>query len=661
MRAPGTRRHVALPVVGQPGGIRRSRAATWRAAVLVAVHVALLAHIVHWLVAGATLTPLEPSEAMELGRRDVVNAGLLLFLLAAAATAVFGRFFCGWGCHLVAMQDLCQWLLRRVGIRPLPLRSRLLAWVPTLAFVYMFLWPAAFRLATGDDFGPLHVELVTADFWATFPGWAVGIATFFVCGFVIVYLLGAKGFCTYACPYGALFGAADRLAPGRIRVNDACDGCAHCTAVCTSNVRVHEEVRDYGMVVDSGCMKCLDCVSVCPRDALSFGFGRPSLLAAPRVAVPAHRPPARGWGEELLLAGSFALAFFALRGLYGLFPFLFALGLAACFAFLTLTTMRLASPRDLAVRRLQLRLEGRLTGAGRSLVALYTLSAALVLHSTVIQGAWRLGEIGERHSAGLRERVLAGADLPAVPEREAERARRALAHFERAERFGLSSQPGLALRMVWLALLADEPTRLARHASVATGERGQAASAWLLAGLRHEIAGRDDLAANAFRRAMEASPGSRAPYLRLGLSLVEAADLPAALAVFDEGIRRAGAHPDLTYNRALVLGLMGDLEGAIDGFRRTLATLPAHRASRENLAALLAELGRHRESASELAAAVEQAPDDAALRLALARELAAAGDRERARRELDEVGRLAPGLEGVAALAAQLEGNEESD
>ena len=60
----------------------------------------------------------------------------------------------------------------------------------------------------------------------------------------------------------------------RIRVTDACAGCGHCTAVCTSNVRVHEEVRDYGMVVDSGCMKCLDCVSVCPNDALYYGAGR---------------------------------------------------------------------------------------------------------------------------------------------------------------------------------------------------------------------------------------------------------------------------------------------------------------------------------------------------------------------------------------------------
>ena len=46
--------------------------------------------------------------------------------------------------------------------------------------------------------------------------------------------------------------------------------------VCTSNVRVHEEIREYGGVVDPGCMKCLDCVSVCPNDALSYNCGSTS-------------------------------------------------------------------------------------------------------------------------------------------------------------------------------------------------------------------------------------------------------------------------------------------------------------------------------------------------------------------------------------------------
>ena len=182
----------------------------------------------------------------------------------------------------------------------------------------------------------METEWTTPHFWATFPGWVVGGLTFLVCGFVTVYFLGAKGFCTYACPYGALFAAADRVSPMRIRVTDACEGCGHCTAVCTSNVRVHQEVRDYGMVVDPGCMKCGDCVSVCPNDALYYGAGPIALFAKPRVPDPEPRRfPLAGW-EEATLAVAFVAAFVTFRGLYDLVPFLMALGLAGVLAYLVL-------------------------------------------------------------------------------------------------------------------------------------------------------------------------------------------------------------------------------------------------------------------------------------------------------------------------------------
>ncbi|MBZ0103093.1 MAG: 4Fe-4S binding protein, partial [Thermoanaerobaculia bacterium] len=251
----------------------------WRAAVLIAVHLAIAAHVAHWLTSGRTVTPVEPSEAMALAKSGIVNAGVVFFAAAILLTALFGRWFCGWACHLVALQDLSRWLLERIGIRPRPLRSRLLAWVPALAFFYMFLWPAVYRLAIGDRLAVRGTEWTTEHFWSTFPGWTIGILTFVLCGFACIWFLGAKGFCTYACPYGAAFAAADRVAPLRVRVTDACEGCGHCTSVCTSNVRVHEEVALHRMVVDPGCMKCGDCVSVCPNDALYFGFGRPSIAA----------------------------------------------------------------------------------------------------------------------------------------------------------------------------------------------------------------------------------------------------------------------------------------------------------------------------------------------------------------------------------------------
>jgi len=386
--------------------IRPSRASRWRTWVLIGVHVIMLAHVAHWLARGTTMTPLEPSEAMELGKHGVINAGALFFALAILSTVVFGRFFCGWGCHLVALQDLCRWMLRKVGIPPRPLRSRLLALVPLVAFVYMFLWPAAFRVWSGVPLERLQLVVVTSEFWATFPGLFIATLTFVVCGFVAVYVMGSKGFCTYACPYGAAFDAATRVAPMAIRVTDACQGCAHCTASCTSNVRVHEEVRDFQMVVDSGCMKCLDCVSVCPNDALYVGLGRPAVVGRRQASAAVSRKHQVTWLEEGVLVVAFLTAFFTFRGLYGAIPFLLALGLASTLAALVLVLVRLVRRPSLSFGGWRLKRGGRVLRAGWVYCAVMAAVGLVWSHSAWIRyhvhaGDTLYGRTGELRLAGL--------------------------------------------------------------------------------------------------------------------------------------------------------------------------------------------------------------------------------------------------------------------
>ncbi len=363
-----------------------------------AVHIVMIAHVAQWMLQGVTLSPVEPSEGMELAKHGVVNTGLVFFVAAILVTAVFGRFFCGWGCHLIALQDLSRWLLLKAGIRPRPLRSRVLGLVPLVAFIYMFLWPAIYKMAVGEPLGPVRSDFLVADFWATFPGLTVAVLTFFVCGFAVVYVLGSKGYCTYGCPYGAAFAIADRVAPIRIRVTDACQGCATCTTVCTSNVRVHEEVGDHGMVVDPGCMKCLDCVANCPNEALYVGAGRPSLARGG-----GRRPPGSlTWPEEILGGVAFVLGFIAFRGLYGMIPFLFSLGLGAILAGLTVASWRLVRDPDARLGPVRIKSDGRIRRAGWIFIAAMVPIVAFWAHSVLIQVLTTRGNDLYRQTADLR-------------------------------------------------------------------------------------------------------------------------------------------------------------------------------------------------------------------------------------------------------------------
>ncbi len=366
-------------------GIRASRSARWRAFALITLNVLMIIHVVQWWIMGKTVSPIEPSESMFTLQNGAINAGFIFFTLAILATLIFGRFVCGWGCHILALQDLCAWILKKIGLKPKAFRSRLLIFVPLVVAFYMFIYPSLVRFFTKPANEPMISQwtnhIVTTEFWATFPTIAVAIPFLFICGFMTVYFLGQKGFCTYACPYGGFFSLADKVAPGKIRVTDACEGCGHCTAVCTSNVLVHKEVAEYGMVVDQGCMKCMDCVSVCPNDALYFGFGKPAIGVKQTI----KKNYSLTWTEEIVGVLTFAASYFAVWNVYQLVPMLMALGIAIVTTYLALRTLKLLTAKDLSFYKFNLKSAGKLQKSGWIFIFLSVIWIGLNVHSGYVR------------------------------------------------------------------------------------------------------------------------------------------------------------------------------------------------------------------------------------------------------------------------------------
>jgi polyferredoxin/tetratricopeptide (TPR) repeat protein len=436
--------------------IRASKTSRWRAAALILLNLLMIAHVVQWRITGKTVSPIEPSETMQTLQSGAVNAGFIFFSVAILATLVFGRYVCGWGCHILALQDFCAWLLQKIGLHPKPFRSRLLVYVPLIAALYMFVWPTAYRFLFSPEPGPVIPSftnhLVTENFWATFPSVAVAIPFLAICGFLTVYFLGMKGFCTYACPYGGFFGLADKLSPFRIRVTDACNQCGHCTATCTSNVLVHAEVKEYKMVVDPGCMKCMDCVSVCPNDALYVGWGKPAVAVPKSDKIP--RRYSLTWPEEILGALTFFGSFMAVRGVYGLVPFLMALGYAAVTTFLTLTIWKLATRESLSFYRFDLKSLGKIKSAGLVFLSFAIIWIVLCLHSGWVRWQEHQGDQAFQRLQVPDELALAQADpapwLSPEDRQNAEAGQRALTA---AADYGLFVNADALAKLAWFDYL----------------------------------------------------------------------------------------------------------------------------------------------------------------------------------------------------------------
>lgn len=618
----------------RPGGPGR-----WRAATLAAVYLAMAAHIIHWKVAGRTLAPLELNEVMHTLELGVITAGFIFMCAALLSVLVCGRFFCSWGCHILALEDLCAWLLRKLGIRPRPLRSRLLLWIPPIAFSYMFIWPQIARwmvhrwpAAVGwvgprPDFelriardGEGWASFVTSDYWRNLPTWPIAALTFAVCGFAIVFLLGSRSFCRYACPYGFAFSLADRAAPGRIKLKGTCVQCAACTAACTSGIRVHEEIARFGRVVTPACLKDLDCVHACPEGAIGFGFARPGGFAS----LGRERVRQRydfSLSEELLMAALVLLTIPIYRGLYDRIPFLLTLALGSIHGYLAVVGIRLIRKPDVSLGGLALARQGSITAAGRTFALAAAAVFALFVHSGVVRGHERLGVRGYER---VKERWSRNEASP--PESIA----RAREHLERRLEwgwFGSLSLERMLADLDWHEGRAEaSEARLARILAADPDDAWSRLRRARLRALRGEAAlATSDLAPLVGDEPVDRRVRAEARHLLASLHLI-AGEAAAAERELERAIEESPEFVVGYSALAELLALRGELARAEALLRAAIAAAPEWPEAHRQLGLLLHARGLPAEGLAELRAAIELSPGEPSLRVDLGRALAGAGD-----------------------------------
>lgn len=289
---------------------------TKRLIVLLFTNIVIAVHIILWYQFGyQRVGTLSLNGIVSLFGMGLLNSAAVFFIITIFITAIFGRLFCGWGCHFAFFQEAALKILNKLGVSPQIVNSRatILQYVfllKTLTAIYEF-WLIygypQFRIGFGDT------QVMTVDL----PRSPFIIALFLLFdAFLLIYLMGSRAFCRYICPWAPMLAFFDNVSVWRIRKVRKCLGCMSCTRSCTMGIQVHEEIAQHAAVVNTNCIRCFACTNACQNGTLRYRWGL-------NVISTVHRfrwliPGASGylWYYDLLLvACGLTVAYYTQRWL----------------------------------------------------------------------------------------------------------------------------------------------------------------------------------------------------------------------------------------------------------------------------------------------------------------------------------------------------------
>jgi tetratricopeptide (TPR) repeat protein len=207
---------------------------------------------------------------------------------------------------------------------------------------------------------------------------------------------------------------------------------------------------------------------------LYVGFGKPA------IAVPKSSGNTRNysvtWPEEILGAAVFLGSLLSVRGVYGLVPFLMALGCASVTTFLTLKTWRLLTANELSFYRFDLKSRGSIQKAGWGFLIFSIFWVGLNAHSGWIRFHEYEGDRAFQRIQIPDELALAQTNPdPWLSSIDRESILQGEKHFQWASNFGLFINGEALSKLAWFEYLAgDAEQSVELLGQAAEHQKGQA-------------------------------------------------------------------------------------------------------------------------------------------------------------------------------------------
>ena len=223
--------------------------------------------------------PIGSLQAIFDSRKRGIGAYVIGYL--AVIGLFVGRFICGWLCLFGLIQELLYKIPTPKLTVPEKVDKPLRYLKYLMLFVMVFLLPFFYRsrYGAGEPFfckyicpvgtleGGIPLVLLNNTMREAL-GWLFRWKFLLLILCITASIFIYRPFCKYICPLGAFYGLFQKVSLLRMRVDkEKCVDCGICARTCKMNVDPHKTPNS------NECIRCRECIHVCPMHALSMNIG----------------------------------------------------------------------------------------------------------------------------------------------------------------------------------------------------------------------------------------------------------------------------------------------------------------------------------------------------------------------------------------------------
>jgi ferredoxin-type protein NapH len=177
----------------------------------------------------------------------------MVLLMGIIGGAIRGRYVCGNLCPRGSFYD--RIVSKISGKKNTP------SWMKSMAFrlpvLAALMGMMMYRIITNTD-GIAGLGRIF---------WMMCVVTTAI-GVILAFFIHKRSWCTF-CPMGTMQNILGRAREALKIDKDLCVGCGFCEKACPMNIKILS-YKESGEMSDKDCLKCSECVTVCPKKALSW-------------------------------------------------------------------------------------------------------------------------------------------------------------------------------------------------------------------------------------------------------------------------------------------------------------------------------------------------------------------------------------------------------